>query len=104
MLIEQRRWAANLHRRQRKPHGKSRRHVLADHRMFDLLQPLAHTILLAIDELADGVERRRGEVARLRFVGEIGGIELRNEFGESSGNLAGMLITVSRTFPFRSRE
>ena len=71
MLIEQRRGTAHAHRRKRQTHRRARRSVFADHRMLDFLQPLARAILLAVDELADGVERRGGEMARLRLVGKI---------------------------------
>ena len=50
--------------------------------MIDFLHPLARAVLFAVDELADGIERRAGEMARLRLVGEIIGVELADEVGK----------------------
>ena len=72
--------------------------------MVDLLQPFARAILLAVDELADGVERRRGEMARLRLIGKIVGVELADKFGERLGDFVGVLIAVARILPLRAGE
>ena len=100
VLVQKRRRPAHAHRRQRKPHGKSRRGVSADDRMLDLLQPLARPKLFTFDELADGVERRGGKMARLRFVGEFVGGELADEFGEGLGDFLGVGVAIAWVFPF----
>ncbi len=104
MLIEQRCGAPHAHWRQRKAHGRAWRLVFTYDRMIDLLQPLAHAVLLAIDQLADGIERRRRKMARLRFVGEIIGVELADKVGEGLGDLFGVLVAISRIFPLRTGE
>ena len=86
MLIQQRRGATHAHGRERQTHRCARRAVFTDHRMLDLLQPLARAILFAVDELADGIERRRGKMARLRLVGEFIGAELTDESGKRPGD------------------
>ena len=46
----------------------------------------------------------RGEMARLRLVGKIVGIELADELGKRLGHFCGMLIAVARVFPLRPGE
>ena len=72
--------------------------------MLDLLQPLARAILFAVDELADGIERRRGKMARLRLVGEFIGAELTDESGKRPGDFIGVFVAIARIFPFGSGE
>ena len=104
MLIEQRRRPAHPHGSQRKAHRRARRQVFADHRMIDLLQPLALAILLAVDELADGVERRRGQVTCLGLVGEIVSVELADKFRKGFGDCFGHVDRGSGDFPTRDRQ
>src|SRR6266480_389364 len=104
MLIEERRRTAHAHRRARQSHRRARAPVFANHGMLDLSQPFARSILLAIDEFADGVERRRGEMARLRFVSEIVGGELTDKISECLRDFLGVLISIARILPFRSRK
>jgi hypothetical protein len=63
--------------------------------MLDLLQPSARAVLFTIDKLADRIERRSGQVARLCLVGKIIGIELTDEIGKRAGDFLGMLIAVA---------
>ena len=104
MLIQQRRGATHAHGRERQTHRCARRAVFTDHRMLDLLQPLARAILFAVDELADGIERRRGKMARLRLVGEFVGAELTDESGKRPGDFIGVFVAIARIFPFGSGE
>ena len=72
--------------------------------MIHLLQPFTHAILFAVDELADRVERRRGEMAQLCFVGKIVGIELADKFSESLCHFFRMLVAVSWILPLGPGE
>src|SRR5918993_1007529 len=69
--------------------------------MLDFLQPSSHAVLFTIHKLADGIEWRGGQVARLRLVGKIISIELTNEMSERLGDFLGMLISVTRVLPLR---
>ena len=104
MLIEQRRRPAHAHRRQRQAHRRAGRFVFADHRMIDLLHPLTDDVLLTVDELADGVERRGGEMARLGLIGKIIGIELTDKFGERLARLRRNARRDSAGSPTRARR
>src|SRR4030095_11574701 len=70
--------------------------------MIDFLQPFPGPVLLALDELTDGIERGRGEMARLRFVGKIISVEFSDEFRECPGDFVPMLIAIAWIFPLRS--
>ena len=104
VLIEQWRGPPHSHWRQRKPHWSARRLISADHRVFDLLEPFARAILLAVDEFTNGIQRRGGKMASLCLVGKIVGFELADESRKRFGNLIRMLVTITRIFPFRPGE